>query len=376
MEFVSASQAFSKFSKQEELTRLARVGDTAAQDALDAWNPWPCCEGLVAKSSRCPPVDALGTERRTHLGAGAFLAAVGKQNVYTAGRDHVLVARGLDDLEVRWSHADCAYIHVLLAGDTVVSANSRNLVALDAATGQVVAQSKQSAKIRDIRRVSGERAVVVSGSQIRCVDLTPSRFGQMFWSHPIFPNTIVGAGGDRIALIGRGCEVLAVSDGKSVAKSPATFTGLVSAIDDGAAFTGLVKMAELDPMTFDERWGTGRSHDDHRLAFDRRFVVVRFTGEEREQVCIERGSGRICWRRPSHVRYRVAVLPGVLYHAFAERTDEGLQPSVALVDMQTGAVRDERQLPVVPLESEPHVAPCHGGVIVVSHDTLHSFGTG
>lgn len=365
--------------EHDVLVDLARLGDVDAQAALDAWNPWPTPGGNAGRTWRGPAVAHLGAARSITLGRDAYLVGVGRQLVFTrVAQEDALVARGLDDLEVRWRRGPCT-LHAMLVGDLIVGTDDGRLLAWDAATGRDVAEAKYRGPIQEVLPVDGGRAIVVAGGRTYGVDLRSSAFGQELFAYAHGRHASFVAGGPWVCVSGSRTEILSVESGevvRTVSRSDATT--LIGA-DAAGVLASDGGLTALDPRTGETRWRfehPGRL-DRRRLAHDERTVLAGFSGQGQvpsELVALARDTGAVRWRRPLDLHLTMALLPDAVYLARSRRVDHKvLQPWVTLLDPLTGVVRDERELPRVPLRSEPYVAPFPGGLLVVSGDALHVF---
>jgi hypothetical protein len=255
----------------------------------------------------------------------------------------------------------------------------RRLLAWDAATGRDVAEAKYHGPIQHVLPVDGGRAIVVSDGRTYGVNLRPSAFGQELFAYAHGRNAVFVAGGPWVCVSGPPTVILSVESGEVVH----TFSPLGAPTLLGADAAGVLAsdrgLAALDPRTGATRWRfehPGRL-DRRRLAHDERTVLAGFSGQGQvpsELVALARDTGAVRWRRPLDLHLTMALLPDAVYLARSRRVDHKvLQPWVTLLDPLTGVVRDERELPRVPLRSEPYVAPFPGGLLVVSGDALHVF---
>lgn len=319
--------------ERRELLALARAGDDVARVALEG--PWPSPAGRgSARRSSCAPLRAVSSVRCETLWTPRAEANVARlllgatRDVMLVSNAHVLSARGLEDLAVRWD--DPGEEAIKRAGldsqARLIAAQRQRLVALDAATGQVRAEAplvEQAAVAVDL-----DRALLVIGTTLRrrvlgLADLG-DRFGETLWSREVEHLREASLAGPWAVLAcGHGAtqrlEVLRVEDGAVVASRAGSDLdrhgppSIVAADADGVviAMTDLVGeggpppraalMCELTLPSANVRWQREAPAAFHsEVALSREVLIVTGTGPGGVRCLqgIDRDYGEVRWTAP------------------------------------------------------------------------------
>lgn len=367
--------------EHDELARLSRLGDAGAEAELAAWNPWPSPGGCWSG----PALERLGSGWSVDLGPVVRLVGVGRRHLLVSEPGDGLVARGLDDLQVRWRRGPCSDVHTVLTGDLVVTHANHDqgpLMAWDAATGKELAAARLGS-LRWVEPVAGARAIVFDGAgdgRLVLVDLRREAFGEVAWSRRVTldPHVYHHAGGPWVLVNDRVPSVLAVATGKR-AWRPDEADQLWAADASGVLAGAGGQLVAFDPSERVVRWRFAPPGPIDRfwLAFDARTVLAivgRRGHDPGEMVAIARDNGAVRWRRPLDLHVSMALLPDGLYLSRAQRVGHKvLQPWVTLIDPLDGTVKDEQALPRAPLSSRIEVAPFPGGVMALCGSRLWIF---
>ncbi|MCO5166154.1 MAG: PQQ-binding-like beta-propeller repeat protein [Planctomycetes bacterium] len=398
-----------------ELCRLARLGDADAQQALDAWSPWPGPDGLVLRRSLARAPRSLVERARIARVEGAFILAVARDVVLVKHYDGAprLEALELSDGGPRWS-APCNVLTGALLGGLVVTAeDSTRLTARALDTGEVVAEATLPDEIRQLVAVPGGRAMCEFGPTFGLVDLTPEAFGERAWELPVpFSARTSAFVTDGVHLLverrtdpEREHRLVDVETGATVWRLQRWDLPILSVYGAAVAMDarGLVVqgssghgrgwrvsdhekgeavVCELDARTRRPRWQHARRGWTSILPMRSSFAtgedVILVTVTERDGtqlLALERTAGQVRWSRALAGQDAEFVIAGDTAW-LAEPLPDTTRVRVQALDLLTGAPRLDLVLSSIRAEAELSLAPMVDGVVLLTDDALIVLGEG
>lgn len=400
------ARAGDRRGQARELCRLARLGDPDAQQALDAWSPWPGPGGLVRRRSLARAPRSLVERARVSLGRHQpALLGVSRDVALIGLREGGFEARHLVDGALRWG---CRESELLaLVGDLVVAAHGSQLVAREVISGEVLERATLPGEVLKLVPVAGGRAICVFGPTFGLVDLVPGALGQRAWELPFPPGGRLSAGGSFVLVetgertAARGLQLVQADSGAVLWTRHAWGLergepGLVLTVDRRGLIawgitvrSGLADadawLVELDPLSRAPRWSHVRRGGVTALqpglvAVDERLVVTATSGDAGggpgRLLAIERATGHQRWTWPLRDGApTLALTPTALWLGERGCDDRGAPGvRVTALDRATGEPRLSHT--IVDAPGRLHFAPCDGGGVLLCDDALIVLGEG
>ncbi|MBX3469967.1 MAG: PQQ-like beta-propeller repeat protein [Planctomycetes bacterium] len=389
------ARAGDRRGQARELCRLTRLGDADAQQALDAWSPWPGPDGLVLRRSLARAPRTLVERARVPLSAGRRAVVVAPQVVLTLGAH--LEARALDDLALRWSGDPVWFGQAALVGDQFVAAAPDGLLtARDVLTGEVIVRCTLPDEVSRLIPALGARAVCAFGPTFGLIDLFPEAFGERAWELPLPHGASVSVGGRWVWLeSGRHRQLIALDTGATVWARELWDVHLERSVALGLDDERLVafstdapvmrhgtssRLVQLSCSTLAVEWTRefdgGLAVTREGVALDEAWVMVA-TWEGDRLFAVLRATGEVRWTRALKDPSPALVLtPSILWVAERVWSEGAARIHVSGLEVATGQVRLEHVLLPVPRARRLRLAPCEGGVVLVTDDALIVLGEG